>query len=165
VLIPYLGIRGSTILAAAINFLVAIAAILLQDASVLFPTTPPRKSKRETKTEKAWIALVLSLAGGVAPGSEVSWSQAIIPFLSTRAFAFSISPSGRLMVQIIGAMAEFERALIQERVRAGLRNARAKGKRLGRPRHAYPQATVERLRDQGLLRKAWQETRKQSWQS
>jgi DNA invertase Pin-like site-specific DNA recombinase len=30
--------------------------------------------------------------------------------------------------QIIGAMAEFERALIQERVKAGLRNARAKGR-------------------------------------
>jgi DNA invertase Pin-like site-specific DNA recombinase len=38
------------------------------------------------------------------------------------------------MFQIIGAMAEFEQALIQERVRAGLRNARAKGRRLGRPR-------------------------------
>jgi DNA invertase Pin-like site-specific DNA recombinase len=44
------------------------------------------------------------------------------------------TPSGRLMFQIIGAMAEFERALIQERLRAGLRNARAKGRRLGRPR-------------------------------
>ena len=43
-------------------------------------------------------------------------------------------PSGRLMFQIIGAMAEFERALIQERVKAGIRNARAKGKRIGRPR-------------------------------
>jgi len=31
------------------------------------------------------------------------------------------------MFQIIGAMAEFERSLIQERVKAGLRNARAKG--------------------------------------
>jgi DNA invertase Pin-like site-specific DNA recombinase len=38
--------------------------------------------------------------------------------------------SGRLMFNIIGAMAEFERALIQERVRAGIRNARAKGNRL-----------------------------------
>ena len=37
------------------------------------------------------------------------------------------------MFQIIGAMAEFERALIQERVKAGMRNARAKGKRIGRP--------------------------------
>jgi hypothetical protein len=35
------------------------------------------------------------------------------------------------MFQIIGAMAEFERALIQERVRAGLRNARAKGSTTG----------------------------------
>ena len=34
------------------------------------------------------------------------------------------TPSGRLMFQIIGAMAEFERPLIQESVRAGLRNAR-----------------------------------------
>jgi len=41
--------------------------------------------------------------------------------------------SGRLMFQIIGAMAEFERALIQERLRAGLCHARAKGKRLERP--------------------------------
>jgi DNA invertase Pin-like site-specific DNA recombinase len=37
------------------------------------------------------------------------------------------------MLQIIGAMAEFERSLIQERVRARLRNARLKGKTLGRP--------------------------------
>jgi DNA invertase Pin-like site-specific DNA recombinase len=43
------------------------------------------------------------------------------------------TPAGRLMFQIIGAMAEFERSLIQERVRAGLRNAKQKGKRLGRP--------------------------------
>jgi len=43
------------------------------------------------------------------------------------------TPSGRLMFQIIGAMAEFERSLIQERVRAGLRKAKLKGKILGRP--------------------------------
>jgi DNA invertase Pin-like site-specific DNA recombinase len=46
------------------------------------------------------------------------------------------TPSGRLMFNVIGAMAEFERALIQERVKAGQRNARAKGKRLGRPKVA-----------------------------
>jgi DNA invertase Pin-like site-specific DNA recombinase len=38
------------------------------------------------------------------------------------------------MFHVIGAMAEFERSLIQEEVCAGLRNARAKGKQLGRPR-------------------------------
>ena len=43
------------------------------------------------------------------------------------------SPTGKLVFQIIGAVAEFERDIISERVRAGLRNARRKGKRLGRP--------------------------------
>jgi DNA invertase Pin-like site-specific DNA recombinase len=42
------------------------------------------------------------------------------------------TPQGRLMFHIIGAMAEFERELIRERVRAGIENARRKGKRLGR---------------------------------
>jgi DNA invertase Pin-like site-specific DNA recombinase len=60
------------------------------------------------------------------------------------------TPSGRLMFQIIGAMAEFERALIQERVRAGLRNARAKGKRLGRPRVTVDVPRIAALRAQGL---------------
>jgi len=59
------------------------------------------------------------------------------------------TPSGRLMFQIIGAMAEFERSLIQERVRAGLRNARAKGKTLGRPRKIVDAAEIARLRASG----------------
>jgi DNA invertase Pin-like site-specific DNA recombinase len=59
------------------------------------------------------------------------------------------TPSERLMFQIIGAMAEFERSLIQERVRAGLRNARAKGRRLGRPRVAVDAARIAVLRAQG----------------
>jgi DNA invertase Pin-like site-specific DNA recombinase len=42
------------------------------------------------------------------------------------------TPQGRLMFHIIGAMAEFERELIRERVKAGLENARRKGERLGR---------------------------------
>jgi DNA invertase Pin-like site-specific DNA recombinase len=54
------------------------------------------------------------------------------------------------MFQIIGAMAEFERALIQERVRAGLRNAKAKGKRIGRPRQEVDSSKVLELRAQGL---------------
>jgi hypothetical protein len=57
-----------------------------------------------------------------------------LSFISLRDNLDLSTPSGRLMSQIIGAMAEFERSLIQERVKAGLRNARAKGKRLGRPR-------------------------------
>ena len=57
-----------------------------------------------------------------------------VAFVSLRDNLDLSTPSGRLMFQIIGAMAEFERSLIQERVRAGLQNARAHGKQLGRPR-------------------------------
>lgn len=43
------------------------------------------------------------------------------------------TPKGKLVFQIVGAVAEFEKDIIRERVRAGLENARQKGKRLGRP--------------------------------
>jgi DNA invertase Pin-like site-specific DNA recombinase len=44
------------------------------------------------------------------------------------------TPSGRAMFGMLGVFAEFERAMIQERVKAGLARARAAGKTLGRPR-------------------------------
>ena len=44
------------------------------------------------------------------------------------------TPAGRLQLHVLAALAEFERARIQEPVRAGLARARAQGKRLGRPR-------------------------------
>ena len=44
------------------------------------------------------------------------------------------TPAGKAMFQMMGVFSEFERAMIQERVRAGLRRAKAEGKRLGRPR-------------------------------
>ena len=72
-----------------------------------------------------------------------------VAFVSPRDNLDLSTPSGRLMFQIIGAMAEFERALIQERVRAGLRNARAKGKRLGRPRLFVSATKIADLRSHG----------------
>lgn len=72
-----------------------------------------------------------------------------IAFVSLRDNLDLTTPSGRLMFQIIGAMAEFERALIQERVKAGLRNARAKGKRLGRPRVFVNESKIAVLRSSG----------------
>ncbi len=72
-----------------------------------------------------------------------------LTFISLRDNLDLSTPSGRLMFQIIGAMAEFERALIQERVRAGIRNARAKGKRLGRPRVIVDASRIASLRAQG----------------
>jgi DNA invertase Pin-like site-specific DNA recombinase len=72
-----------------------------------------------------------------------------VAFVSLRDNLDLSTPSGRLMFQIIGAMAEFERALIQERVRAGIRNARAKGKRVGRPRITVDASRIASLRAQG----------------
>jgi len=77
-----------------------------------------------------------------------------VAFVSLRDNLDLSTPSGRLMFQIIGAMAEFERALIQERVRAGLRNARAKGKRLGRPRADVSETQIADLRHSGASGRA-----------
>jgi DNA invertase Pin-like site-specific DNA recombinase len=44
------------------------------------------------------------------------------------------TPAGRLMFQITGAFAEFERSMIRQRVRAGLKRAVESGKQLGRPK-------------------------------
>ncbi len=55
------------------------------------------------------------------------------------------TPAGRAMFGMLGVFAEFERSLIQERVRAGLERARARGRRLGRPPSLTP-AQAEHLR-------------------
>ena len=55
-----------------------------------------------------------------------------------------------MVFTVLGAVAELERNLIVERVRAGLRNARAKGKRLGRPRKALDTQRIATLRAQGI---------------
>jgi DNA invertase Pin-like site-specific DNA recombinase len=72
-----------------------------------------------------------------------------VAFISLRDNLDLTTPSGRLMFQIIGAMAEFERSLIQERVRAGISRARSKGTRLGRPGGELDHARVIELRAQG----------------
>ncbi len=65
------------------------------------------------------------------------------------------TPTGKVMFTIIAAVAEFERALIQERVRAGLRRARAAGTRLGRPPVGADVWKARRLVREGLsLRQA-----------
>ncbi len=54
--------------------------------------------------------------------------------------------SGKLLYQVISAFAEFERDCIRERVQAGMRNARARGKRIGRPPVVVDASEVARLR-------------------
>ena len=77
-----------------------------------------------------------------------------VAFVSIRDSIDLSSPSGRLMAQLLGAMAEFERALIQERVLAGIRNAKSKGKRLGRPRLTLDRPRIARLRAAGASLRA-----------
>lgn len=55
------------------------------------------------------------------------------------------TPTGRMIFTVLGAVAELERSLITERVRAGLRNARAKGRKLGRPCATVSEAQVREL--------------------
>ncbi|MBW2149661.1 MAG: recombinase family protein [Deltaproteobacteria bacterium] len=57
----------------------------------------------------------------------------VIDFISYDNDLDTSTPIGKLVFQIIGAVSEFEKDIIRERVKAGLVNARSKGKRLGRP--------------------------------
>src|SRR6516162_11159861 len=76
-----------------------------------------------------------------------------VAFVSLRDNLDLSTPAGKLMFHVIGAMAEFERALIQERVRAGLAVARSKGKTLGRPKIKRERdrdaKRIQQLRDEG----------------
>ena len=56
-----------------------------------------------------------------------------IEFVSFSEQLDTSTPAGKLVFTVLGAVAELERSLIIERVRAGMRNARATGKRIGRP--------------------------------
>lgn len=76
-----------------------------------------------------------------------------VAFISLRDNLDLSTPSGRLMFQMIGAFAEFEREITRERVLAGLRNARAKGKHLGRKqREDVDVGQIRALRGEG---KSW----------
>jgi DNA invertase Pin-like site-specific DNA recombinase len=73
-----------------------------------------------------------------------------IEFVSLSEQVDTSTPTGKMVFTVLGAVAELERSLIVERVRAGLRNAKAKGKSLGRPRVAVGAARIAALRSQGL---------------
>lgn len=72
-----------------------------------------------------------------------------IEFVSLSEQVDTSTPTGKMIFTVLGAVAELERNLIAERVRAGLRNARAKGKRLGRPLKTIDAAEIASLRSQG----------------
>jgi DNA invertase Pin-like site-specific DNA recombinase len=72
-----------------------------------------------------------------------------IDFVSFSEQMDTSTSAGKMVFTVLGAVAELERSLIVERVRAGLRNARAKGKKLGRPEFRLDRARMARLRAEG----------------
>jgi DNA invertase Pin-like site-specific DNA recombinase len=82
-----------------------------------------------------------------------------IEFVSFSEQMDTSTPTGKMVFTVLGAVAELERSLIVERVRAGLRNARAKGRRIGRPRIAADGPRVAALRKAGS---SWSEICKQT---
>lgn len=100
VLIPTLGMRGSATVAAALNLMAAAGALTLVRA----PLQEPRRARLEPLVPVARLPLLLyGLAGGVALGYELIWTQAITPFMSTRTFAFAIVLSTYLTGLVLGS--------------------------------------------------------------
>ena len=73
-----------------------------------------------------------------------------IQFVSLSEQVDTSTPTGKMVFTVLGAVAELERNLIVERVRAGLRHARSKGKELGRPKKSVNPAEVQSMRAAGL---------------
>lgn len=72
-----------------------------------------------------------------------------IEFVSLSEQVDTSTPTGKMVFTVLGAVAELERSLIAERVRAGLRNAKAKGRKLGRPRKALDASKLTSMRSAG----------------
>ncbi len=72
-----------------------------------------------------------------------------IEFVSLSESLDASTPAGKMVFTVLGVVAELEHSLIVERVKAGLRNARSKGKSLGRPKRILDAARVASLRSQG----------------
>src|SRR6266849_5233704 len=72
-----------------------------------------------------------------------------IQFISYQENMDTSSPLGQALFTIVAAVAQLERDLIRERVSAGIRNARANGKKLGRPMRAVDRDQILRMRAEG----------------
>jgi spermidine synthase len=100
--IPAFGVIGAGLAAAVLNLLVVSIALFCSSAI----KTPQQhlQSASEPLSSVARTAVILyGLAGGVALGYEVVWSQAIVQFLSTRTYAFAIMLATYLLGLSLGA--------------------------------------------------------------
>jgi predicted membrane-bound spermidine synthase len=100
-LVPALGIRGTALAAAACNLAIMLVALA---ASRHYLSCPAQSSIQSPLKPDVKLALALyALAGGVALGYEVVWSQAIAPFLSSRAYAFAVMLATYLTSLVLGS--------------------------------------------------------------
>ena len=104
-IVPALGIRGASFSAAALNLALAAAALALAGRRELSPRQArPATAEATGLTSEARLAMALyAVAGGVALGYEVVWSQVIVQFLSTRAFAFAVVLATYLLGLVVGS--------------------------------------------------------------
>src|SRR5438552_4776880 len=128
------GISGSRERRPALDQLMAICRKRLVDAVVVYRYARFARSLRQ---------LVLALEEFRALG---------IDFISLHEQVDTTTPNGRLVFGIFASIAEFERELIRGRVRSGMAAAKARGKKIGRPRVAVDSARVKRMRASG---KSW----------
>ena len=89
VLIATLGVRGSALAAAMLNLLAAVGALWFQRHRSLPIEAAPVKHHADKAPDRLALWLY-SIAGGVALGYEVVWSQSIVQFMSTRTYAFAV---------------------------------------------------------------------------
>ena len=100
----------------------------------------------------AFVVWRLGRSMGHLPETAGALESRGIGFRSLTESTDTTTTAGRLVFHIFGALSQFERDLIRERTQAGLRAARARGRRGGRPKAVTP-AIVARARepiDQGL---------------
>jgi len=111
--IPSLGVTGSACAAAGLNLLAALGAYWVARRAPPAAAQAGLQARREPAFHARQPALALTLyalAGGIALGYEVVWSQAIVQFLSTRAFAFAVMLATYLAGLMLGS------ALVARRV-------------------------------------------------
>lgn len=113
-LIPALGLRGTAFAAAAVGALAALGATWLDRAGPGVRPVAPAPQPAPVAKGATVAILFYAVAGGLALGYEVVWSQAVVQFMSTRTAAFSVMLAVYLSGLALGSVLFAARA---ERVR------------------------------------------------
>ena len=100
-LIPTFGIQRTAWIAAAVNLVLALSAIALQ--SLWQPAKSPQKTSLAQPRQVSLVLVLYTIAGGLALGYEVIWTQGIVQFLSTRAYAFTVVLATYLLGLTLGS--------------------------------------------------------------